>query len=102
MPTSTQIYDSADFTLFLDTSDTNDVTIRAVSKPGAIGANYAALVNGASGALSTLTTARALLQAGGAAWDNATPAQRSALMLTLVNVASGLIRLHLGILDKSS
>lgn len=100
--TSLQIYDCADYTLFRDTDTvTTAVTLRAVQKQPAA-ANYVAIINASSGAIATLNTAENLLQAGGPAWDNATPAQRSALMLGLTRDVRALIRLILGLMDKPS
>lgn len=100
--TSVQIFDCADYTMFRDTDTISGaVTLRAVQKQ-ASAANYVALINASSGAIATLNTAESLLQAGGAAWDNATPAQRSGLMLNLVRQNRALIRLALGLLDQPS
>lgn len=88
--------------MFRDTDTvTTAVTLRAVQKqPSA--ANYVSIINASSNAIATLNTAESLLQAGGPAWDNATPAQRSGLMLNLVRQNRALIRLALGLLDQPS
>lgn len=56
-------------------------------------------------ALSTLNTIIAAADAGGAAWDNATPAQRTAAIRTLARATRGLALLlqgHAGALGTAA
>lgn len=100
--TSALIVDGPDVTLFRDTDNsTGAVTLRAVAKTGAA-TNYAAIINASGAAIATLNTAESILVAGGAAWDNATPAQRSSLMLGLVRDMRAVIRVMLGAFDSPS
>ena len=101
--TTTIIYDGPDRQ---DIKEVDDVarctTYRTIWKAGTPAFNQAALQTVAANAIATLNTAESLLQAGGPAWDNATPAQRSALMLALVRQNRALIRLAINALDQPS
>lgn len=77
-------------------------TLQTVYKAGTPQFNVQALQTAAVSAIATLNTAESILVAGGSAWDTATPAQRTTLMLGLTRDVRALIRLLLGILDQPS
>lgn len=99
---TTILYDDAERTDFRDVNDTGSIVLRTVWKAGSAGYNLQQLQAAATNAIATLNTAETQLSASNGAWDAATPAQRTALMLGLTRDVRALIRLALNLLDSPS